>query len=1133
MRLRGVIVVVGRIQSVILADDETMHSFSTSDWRSDEASLDVGTPVSFEIQDSNAVDVRPIADTAAAPDDALPDVVSQGTIRRVARADRPGMIEGGDGSEYTYTLSDWEVDSFNPIAGMRVDFAARGSSAASVRLPGSPPRASGATSVAPELSPKPSADPEEAVAPAPVPSESAADTAIVSQGTIRRVARADRLGVIQGDDGFQYTYTSEDWEPDSFNPIAGMRVDFAANGSLAASVRLPGTPPRTSSAANAGSPPAPRISPRASDDSEVAVAPAPLPSATAPDVYGDAVSDLDLRGTIRRVARADRPGMIEGDDGVAYSYTSADWGTDSLNPIAGMKVVFVPNGSLATSVRLSRTSKPLVQPRAKPRARRDVPVRRRRFPRKVIALALLILAVMGGAGAYGYSLWSQPPTADYWTTYAPVYAGQINAGRSPAYARAYAEQIDLGFSVSYANAYAQEIDDGKPPIYAYVFVTRRFADSSEEFARAYAEQFDQDHMDWHDADHMHWFAYEYAKQVDAGKSPEYARAYAEHVDAGFSVGYADAYAEMVDSGKSSEYARAYTDARYMYGLSETRAREVAEGVNPAPALTSPDLSDMDAVVVLAMYSTTDDTEANTRAASTREMTAYLERGDMDNETALGLLAEIVPGASIDERTKAASRLASISENSDGELTSEQSLQAANELTRLITGHGIDAEQRTEAAREMVRLSRSGELNADNAAELMDTIAPEWSVTERKEALGYLAWQFSEGEWDADSTQRTAEEGYTLITGGELRIERKMEASIDLAGEGLKRFGGDSYDDESVDQAVALTKGVISGDLSSNSISSILGLGTSESLSNTFDNDIDVDTESDAYQEAYHHKYHEVRTKEERCRWVTTYVGTQNWGCTSYYASWAHIWASRYAELIVRGESEQYADLYTSKSKHFSEYSKEYAHTYAITYIRQLGVSKSEIFADEYARHIADGKSAHYAHIVANLIILIGDSRENYKNRPSYFLANFESYIRTYFEQIDRGKPSGHALLYASLIDDRKSVEYAEAYTQMIGSGKSPAYAYAYTDTLIGSDKSPAYAQAYAHAVSMDSIASPRIYAEQIVFGKSSGYARIYTKQTVAGKSQIYTHAYTRQIVAGKSADYANIYATIADTGLIR
>ena len=596
------------------------------------------------------------------------------------------------------------------------------------------------------------------------------------QGVIIIVGRTQSM--ILGDDGIRYSFPTLDWRNDDISPKIGVRVSFEAQG------------------------------PHAIDVHQV-------PDTAVPDADPEPAPDLDQQGAIRRVAHTDHPGMIQGDDGVQYTYTPSDWETDSLRmPVSGTRVNFVGRGSLARSVRSIRPPRRPAQPQPAPRARQDIPKTRRGILGKVTGLALLVLVVVLAAVS---AVYFGRPSEDYWATYAEVYAQMNDSGFSANYAHTYAEQIDAGHLYLYAHTYAEQIGAGKSPTYAFAFATHIAADSSEKFARAYAEQID--------VGHLHWYAYTYGGQIGAGKSPTYARAYAEQLDAGFSGIYGRAYAELVSARKSPAYARAYADARFVYGLNEERSREIAEEVNPAPALTPPALSPIDAAAVLAMYSATDDTEADKRATSVREMTTYLGRGDMDNDTALGLLSDIAPGASIDERVEAASRLASISDNSDGELTQEQTMEVANELTRLITGHGIDAEQRAEAAREMVRLSQSGELNADNAAELMDTIAPEWSVTERKEALGYLALQFSEGEWDADSTKRTAEEGYTLITGGEIQMERRMEASIELAGEGLKRYGGDSYDDEGVDQAVALTQGAIRGDLTTDSVSNILGLDT--------------------------------------------------------------------------------------------------------------------------------------------------------------------------------------------------------------------------------------------------------------------------------------------------------------------
>ena len=373
--------------------------------------------------------------------------------------------------------------------------------------------------------------------------------------------------------------------------------------------------------------------------------------------------------------------------------------------------------------------------------------------RKMIALAKMIIvtSLILAAAVVCYAL-VEGEHPDYFTTYAGVYNEIYGHYKSDEARRTFAELIDDGFEWDYARRYAKMIDSGKSTAYAGAYAYASMIESGRLSDHAYAETID--------IGYPYWYAYTYASMIESGRSTTYAHAYTEMIESGRSTTYAHAYASMIESGRSLTYARTYTDARFVYFLNEEDALEIAKTVDSEVSVTLSALSPIDTAVVLAMYSTTDDTEADKRAASVREMTTYVGRGDMDNDTALGLLSDIAPGASIDERVEAASRLASISDNSDGELTPEQTMEVANELTRLITGHGIDAEQRAGAAREMVRLSQSGELNADNAAELMDTIAPEWSVTERKEALGYLALQFSEGEWDADSAQRTATEQIT-------------------------------------------------------------------------------------------------------------------------------------------------------------------------------------------------------------------------------------------------------------------------------------------------------------------------------------------------------------------------------------
>ena len=232
-----------------------------------------------------------------------------------------------------------------------------------------------------------------------------------------------------------------------------------------------------------------------------------------------------------------------------------------------------------------------------------------------------------------------------------------------------------------------------------------------------------------------------------------------------------------------------------------------------------------AAVVLARYSTPDDRDAERRADAARDIAWRVERGELNSVEAMSLLHTIAPEFSISQRKQAADRLTGISDNNRGELSPSQRMQVANELTRLVTGHGIDAGQRADAARQMVALSRSGELNADKGSELMESIAPELSIRQRREAFQYLSRQFSRGgDWGPERTKRTAEEGYRLITGSRMQVEERTSAGVELTGEALKRYGGDSYDDESVDRATDLIKETMFGDLTTDKASDILGWG---------------------------------------------------------------------------------------------------------------------------------------------------------------------------------------------------------------------------------------------------------------------------------------------------------------------
>ena len=468
---------------------------------------------------------------------------------------------------------------------------------------------------------------------------------------------------------------------------------------------------------------------------------------------------VDMEGTVVSIPRAGNPGAIRGDDGVRYTFASSDWQGGEAGPYESMQVEFVGRGTLAEGVCPLRAGQ----------RHRQRPSLLKKLVRAGVVVALL--ATVAAAGGLYYLAHTDGPESSV-----TAYREQLDAGRSRDYASAYSLRVAADYSSVYAHAYAALVEEGK--------------------------------SDWH--------AHAYAMQVRSGKPPAYAHAYTELTAAGHLPTHAREFIQQVEEGKSESYAHAYAEL-IASGHSSAGARDfIAESARASIGWT------IDTAMVLAMFSTTDDAEADRRAASVLAVEEYIGRGGMDNDTILNLLNDVAPEWSISERREAAERLARISADSDGQLDPQQSLEVANELTRLVTGHGIDAERRAEGAREMLRLSQSGELNPANAAELMDTIVPEWSVAEREQALGYLAWQFAHGEWDADSTQRTAEEGYTLLTGGEIQLERRIGSGVELVGEGLKRYGGENYDDAAIDKTTALLKEAIGGNLSSDSVTRIMG-----------------------------------------------------------------------------------------------------------------------------------------------------------------------------------------------------------------------------------------------------------------------------------------------------------------------
>ena len=286
-----------------------------------------------------------------------------------------------------------------------------------------------------------------------------------------------------------------------------------------------------------------------------------------------------------------------------------------------------------------------------------------------------------------------------------------------------------------------------------------------------------------------------------------------------SEAFAEKYAELRAQGKShkaaTELAQIYTGGAVNSGAS---SRSGFASNSSAPIGGKPT---MDTVAVLARYSAEDSHEGARRKQAAEELQYRMRARDLDSDSAMDLLDTIAPGASINERRAAADELERLSHEDWDDGKAEA---AAEELTRLITGDHLHARERVEAANELVRRSRDGELDSENAFQLVNTIAPGMSLNARRQAAGELVATFdSPGKWTPQKTKRAAEAGYKVMTGGEAKVEKRMEAGVDLVGKGMKRYGGDSFKDRDIDVSTELIKQTIRGEISTNSVSDLLNL----------------------------------------------------------------------------------------------------------------------------------------------------------------------------------------------------------------------------------------------------------------------------------------------------------------------
>ena len=112
--------------------------------------------------------------------------------------------------------------------------------------------------------------------------------------------------------------------------------------------------------------------------------------------------------------------------------------------------------------------------------------------------------------------------------------------------------------------------------------------------------------------------------------------------------------------------------------------------------------------------------------------------------------------------------------------SQHAMDAAIVLARFSTTEKQESFAREQAAEELTMRFQSRELEADRALELLNTITPEASISDRREAARSLARLSQADDWDEEHTKEAANELVMLITGDALDAERRINAATELA-----------------------------------------------------------------------------------------------------------------------------------------------------------------------------------------------------------------------------------------------------------------------------------------------------------------------------------------------------------------
>ena len=234
------------------------------------------------------------------------------------------------------------------------------------------------------------------------------------------------------------------------------------------------------------------------------------------------------------------------------------------------------------------------------------------------------------------------------------------------------------------------------------------------------------------------------------------------------------------------------------------------------------VSSFDTVSILTRLSTTDAAEGEARANAASEIIAQYESGDADVQRVTELMNKLAPELSADERRRAVNNLSRLADG--GDWNKRKTSDAVEQIAVIITGNEVSGAQRIAAAKDLVDLYDKGELDGDRALGLLDVIAAELSIEERFQAASVLAKLSADDDWDDVDKMEAAGEVFRLVTGVPLNADQRVDAAVDLAGLGVKVFGQGQFDDQEVDNAVNIIKETLSGDLTPQSLSDILGFG---------------------------------------------------------------------------------------------------------------------------------------------------------------------------------------------------------------------------------------------------------------------------------------------------------------------